>query len=622
MWAYDIEVFPNFFSATFVHIETGTIETFVTMGERDDRDALRTFVNSVNTLVGYNSKYYDDVVLTFVLDNPQASPAVIYNFSSALIHAPETLDKKARHIKPEWVSIDLMKMMAFDKAGVSLKQLAYRLQWHWIQDLPFAYDYHIQPEDVDMVLKYNLNDVEITIALYNTVKPLLDLREAIGETYNVDVMSASKSNIANIIMEDMYATVSGKPISEVQKKRTVRDKVIVKDCIDDRIQFQSKELQALRKTLENLVLYPDEKTGKFKYSQTVKFDGIQYGLGIGGLHSADKAGVFKPEDGFNYIDADVSSYYPNIILSNKLIPAHLDDTFLKVLSTITKDRLAAKKNGEKTKAETLKITINSVFGKLGSDTFWLLDHQAFIGVTINGQLYLLMLVEMLHKAGIHTISANTDGIVAKVHDSQRDAYNAVCAEWMRLTALELEFTEYQLYARMDVNNYIAQTVSGKVKTKNLFVRWSLDKDTFDTTLARACNHPVIAEALYQYFINGVAIRDTILNHENVLDFCLSQKIGRNMTAYYRTLEGDTELQRTNRLYVSKSGGAFMKRSEDGKYTGFLVGNAVRILNQYDWSVPIEDYDIDYDWYIRKAELMIEEMLQLNKPMDMFAGMVF
>ncbi len=42
----------------------------------------------------------------------------------------------------------------------------------------------------------------------------------------------------------------------------------------------------------------------------------------------------------------------------------------------------------------------------------LCDKKQCIKVTINGQLFLLMLIEKLELAGIHIISANTDGIVS------------------------------------------------------------------------------------------------------------------------------------------------------------------------------------------------------------------
>src|SRR5690606_34636801 len=123
--------------------------------------------------------------------------------------------------------------------------------------------------------------------------------------------------------------------------------------------------------------------------------------------------------------------------NNNIKPEHLDDTFLAVLRRVTEERLAAKKAGQSTKAEALKITINSIFGKLASDTMWLLDYKAFLSVTLNGQLYLLMLVEMLHKAGIHCISANTDGVVARVHERDNATYQAVCDEWMARTRCAL-----------------------------------------------------------------------------------------------------------------------------------------------------------------------------------------
>lgn len=50
-------------------------------------------------------------------------------------------------------------------------------------------------------------------------------------------------------------------------------------------------------------------------------------------------------------------------------------------------------------------------------------------VTINGQLFLLMLIEKLELAGIHVISANTDGIVSIIPNDKFELYCNLCHEW-------------------------------------------------------------------------------------------------------------------------------------------------------------------------------------------------
>jgi hypothetical protein len=57
-----------------------------------------------------------------------------------------------------WKSIDLMRILAFDKLGISLKQVAINLGWEKIQDMPVDHNAKIKEEQAKSVLQYNLND--------------------------------------------------------------------------------------------------------------------------------------------------------------------------------------------------------------------------------------------------------------------------------------------------------------------------------------------------------------------------------------------------------------------------------------------------------------------------------
>ena len=52
-FAFDVEVFPNFFCVTFLNIDTDTKEIFIIWKERDDRDALVDFLNKKPFLISY-----------------------------------------------------------------------------------------------------------------------------------------------------------------------------------------------------------------------------------------------------------------------------------------------------------------------------------------------------------------------------------------------------------------------------------------------------------------------------------------------------------------------------------------------------------------------------------------
>ena len=118
---------------------------------------------------------------------------------------------------------------------------------------------------------------------------------------------------------------------------------------------------------------------------------------------------------------DFNSFYPSMMIKNRIIPSHLDNNFIEILDNITKERVAAKKNN-KIKAAALKITANALYGKLGFIGSWIRDNRAVLQVTISGQLYLLMAIEQFVLAGIEVISANTDGIVCRIPRNLENKY--------------------------------------------------------------------------------------------------------------------------------------------------------------------------------------------------------
>src|SRR5690606_30184845 len=98
----------------------------------------------------------------------------------------------------------------------------------------------------------------------------------------------------------------------------------------------------------------------------------------------------------------------------------------------------------KAMVDAFKIVANAgSFGKLGDEKWWMCDLLALYRVTVNGQLYLLMLIERLELEGITVWYANTDGVTAKVPKGKEEAYERICAEWQEELRMELEFDRYR-----------------------------------------------------------------------------------------------------------------------------------------------------------------------------------
>jgi len=600
-YIFDIETFPNYFLCSFLNLnDAEEIKSFTISWDLgiDELPDLKTFLDQeVAMLIGYNNLSYDTPILEYVYN--YAGTKInkdIYALSQKIISRErgEVFYGQKSYL---WEQMDLMKLMAFDKLGVSLKQCAINLKWKKIQDLPLPYDHKVVKKDIELIQKYNINDLLISFELYKKLQDQIELREKLGKIYDVNLASASDSKVANVLLEKFYTEQSGLELKQIRNLRTVHEFLWLKDCISPKIKFKTQKLHDLRKEIAQTLVVSENN---FAYKKKLSFGGNRYELGVGGLHSEDESGKFVSDADVIIRDADVSSYYPNIIISNNIVPAHLDNNFIEILKKITKERVGAKKLKDKAKADGLKITINSIFGKLGSETFWLQDARAFLSVTVSGQLFLLMLIESLVLAGIEVVSANTDGIVCRFTKDLEKEYSGVCEWWQKETGFELEYTDYSLYIRSDVNNYLVKKTDDKTKEKG---RYSEEGD-----LKKGYKYPIVPHILYQYFVNGISVEETLKSCTDILDFCISQKTGKDFVLEYRTEKETLKLQKTNRFYISNNGGELVKvRQENGSEIGLYVGNKTRLLNDLDDRLTIDFYDVNYAFYAEEAGKYIGEI---------------
>lgn len=603
-YIYDVECLKNFFCATFVNAANDAEKhVFVITEDKDNPEEIQKFLSQRMTLIGYNNHSYDDPMLRAAQTyEGEKLNNFLYTLSGKLVSDDFRSDRKVleyrypKRVKYQWNSIDLMRILAFDKLGISLKQTAINLRWHRIQDMPNTHSDKVSTKEIDSILDYNLNDVLITKKLYEEISPLRELREELSKLYKADLTSASDSRMANIILEKIYGTELQLDVRIIKDMRTERDKVLLGDCIAKFIKFKSPVLNELMDRISSTYVYD---YNEYRYSEQITYAGCSFNLGIGGLHTEDSPGIFETDEKYIIQDMDVASYYPNLIINNNFYPEHLGPDFIQVLKKITEERIAAKKAKEKVKADGLKITINSIFGKMGSKTFWLLDAKQMLSTTLSGQLGLLMLIEMLDDAGIPVISANTDGIVCKIPRGLESKYYEVAKEWMRLSDLELEYTQYKKYVRRDVNSYITEKADGSTKQKGAFLK--------EVDLKKAYRMPIVAKALHNYFIKGIPVRKTLVDCEDIMEFCISQKTGANFTCEIHTRKQIEKLQKTNRFYITRNGGAMYKRDISGHLTGLYVGNQIQILNNYDKSTPFKDYQVDLSFYEKEVMKIIDEI---------------
>jgi hypothetical protein len=618
-WVYDIETYPNLFSVSFYngrkHVQ------FEISKRKNEIDELHNFLNKPNlVLLGYNNYKFDDYVIGFLNKNlaliktntPDNICMLLARTATETIEyfteGDKSLEENIKGLRKNnsFESIDLMKLHGIQK---SLKLVAISLKWHNIQDLPYPFDKPLDESNMDEVLKYNRNDTEITFELLKKVRKEIELRYNLSILYNNRLLSESDSGISNVLFEKMYSEKTG--VTDFSNLGTFRKSISLADCVYPNVEFKTPNLIDLLKNIKSTTL---NSSNNFEFKmKKLLIAGKGYILGKGGLHSDDSPKKYEADKDVMIIDSDVTSYYPSIIINHNIKPDGLSNAFNDIMVNLTEERVKAKKEGDKIKADGLKIVINSTFGKLGFEGSFLYDLKAMFQVTINGQLYLLMLIEMLILEGFEVISANTDGIITLVPKNKEEKYYAICKQWEAKLNFTLEYTFYSKYVRRDVNNYLALTTDGKLKSKGVFYQ--------DIDLRRGYDSPVIAYTLKAYFLDGINIDSFLKNHPDIYDFCISEKMGGQFKAEY----DGKPIQKSVRYYVSTSGGKLKKykiknnedvseESEDGfnikldekQVTDLVAGKTVMLFNQYEKKA---NYDIDYNFYIQLANKIIYEIIK-------------
>ena len=219
----------------------------------------------------------------------------------------------------------------------------------------------------------------------------------------------------------------------------------------------------------------------------------------------------------------------------------------------------------------------------------------------------MTLVEELELNGIHVISANTDGIVIKLPRDKFDVYKDITDRWNKFNKMGADFEEYEKIVSRDVNNYFDVQITKK-GTEYEF-KGALDPKQYIKDLKKGYDMPIVAKAVFEYFVNGTPVMDTLHNHTDILDFCKTQNVGRQFdVVYQRWNNGEIETvksQRHVRFYVSNKGVVIQKQNKiDGKISRLAGGKSVIILNSLD-DKPIEERSINYGYYYEECYKIID-----------------
>ena len=534
---FDIEVAYDYFMVGFMTVEGRKVRQFELFEGHDlDIDTILSICGNY-TLIGFNCINFDTPVMFYcmsliryglptseVLRRTKALADAIINGRLRDWQVYKELGFQA----PDWLDqIDLQEPVP--GVMISLKMYGARLHCKLIQDLPYAPSEYVfdgfRDTDIDerrnKLLAYNhLTDLDMTAALWlDATKPgdnIIETRVNISKEFGIDVRSKSDAQIAEAVIKKAVCKLKG--VDKINRS-DIAVGTVFKYQPPAFLHFKTPLMQQVFDTVCAADYVVNENGGITMPEQIktllVRMGQSAYQMGIGGLHSTESCQgiVCGPDE--ELIDIDGTSFYPYWILKCGLFPPNMGDDFQKVYKNFYDLRVAAKKRGDKSIAQTYKIILNGAYGKLGSWFSVLYAPNLMIQVTLTGQLALLMMIESMELAGIPVVSANTDGIVTRCHKDQRATLDAVVAEWIGRIGMEVEYTHYRALFSRDVNSYVAVKTDGKVKTKGALAR----SDT-----QHSPSNEIVKQAVIDYVSKGVPIAETIIKCRDVRQFVTVMKV--------------------------------------------------------------------------------------------------
>ena len=659
-WVMDFETLSNCFIAVFEDVKSENLEIFVCHESRNEIEDLVHFLNRNKNLnewhVSFNGLGFDSQITEYILRNSDqlremgGCEIATWLYGKAQ-HIIQTQDEgNFLEFSPKDIQInqvDVFKLNHWDNPAKrsSLKWIQYTMDWHNIVDMPIHHSSEITTfEQIEEVIHYCKNDVKSTKAIMKLSKKHIELRKTLTDEYNINLFSASEPRISKELFLHFLSEKTGIKKYELKQLRTKRDQIIVKDIILDYVKFNTATFQKLLSKFNEAIVLPEETKDGFKYS--IQYKGVKTDFGLGGIHGARACKVYKSNADMVIMTSDVVSYYPNLAIRNKWSPAHLPkEEFCEQYEWFFDERKKISKKDIRN--YVYKIILNSTYGLSNDENSFLYDPEFTMRITINGQLSLAMLYEMLTEGipGSIPLMQNTDGLETIIPRGYEEKYYEICKQWEVITNLQLEHDKYDKIILGDVNNYIAVNMPKQVDydtilgirndnphypTKRVMpgvYEYSAVKckgrfEFADLALHKNKSHLVVARGIFYYFVHGIDPKEFLHSQTNIFDFCAGKKIRGDWKFIKEYIDNGEhkkeELQKTIRYYMSNSGCKIMKENyADGRSAQTEAGKYLQTVFIDYVEKDIKDYDLNYDYYLEKIMKEIHKLEPFINQLSLF-----
>lgn len=455
------------------------------------------------------------------------------------------------------------------------------------------------------------------------------MRRVLGEQYGVNLTSRPDAKLAEMIVKTAYAAAMNRKVlaewdGDEEPEPFVLDPPRKTewvcggtDILSSRHSFTDPSLVALLNKVKGWTMHWKRRVDangsvqmdKPSFNAKVKLGDKTYSFGLGGLHSQDDPLVIEADETYAITDIDVSSYYPGLVVEERIAPSHLDaGIFCGVFADLMNTRLEAKAKRQTEIAQGMKVAINSGgYGKLSDRYSPFRDPPKGAAITINGQLILLRLIEgLLGIKGVRILSANTDGVLIHHPRDAKERIDGVMQQVRGIYRLnKFDVIEVMRLCRASVNEYVMSyrdPDTGEIAVKGRGA--AFNDGTKAENLNKKTDKRIIKQALIDYLLFDRPIAETIKQCRDLIMFVGYETL-HDAWDHVEDAAGNHLPQTTNRWYESTGGTKLCKVAQDGRRQRYPKMQQVVVVNDLPEQFPS---DVNYDYYIEEAQRAANDIL--------------
>ncbi|MBS4750989.1 hypothetical protein KG091_07845 [Carnobacteriaceae bacterium zg-ZUI78] len=552
---YDIEVFKEDALIVLKDRDKQTKAIF-----HNDFEGLINWVKGY-TLVGYNNYFYDDYILTYMLDG------------KSIRHIKELNDDIISGKRGHKIHSDIKSLDCFQQIDVSMPSLK-KIEANFgknIFESSISFDINraLTKNEVEETIRYCSYDVDTTIDVFNLreksyFEPKLNIIEMLPKDKQSKALRWNTTTIsANLLLDKPLPQWSDIRLGDYQE-----------DGEYELLNIVPKEVKNYWRT-------------KLKGKVTHEEFGCILEFGFGGLH-----GVSKRQDKIfhNVKLLDVASLYPNIIMKLNALGVATD-----IYREIVEKRLSVK-HTDKVLSNALKLVINSCYGLLNNQYSILYNPNAAKSVCFYGQICLYDLCQRLSHT-CQLININTDGVA---FTTSSDDYKVVWSEWEKDYGFTLEEDSFDIFIQKDVNNYVG-VKNGKIKCKGGDVGRYHEDSYFKNNSQRIIDLAVVNKLVYDKDV--LETIQEYLNEPRVFQIIL--QAGSTYSGTYD--QYNVKYNKVNRVFPIKKDGVLLhKRKIDGSTARFPDAPEYMLVWNDELS-KLKDFakKIDVNFYYKLINKVLE-----------------